>query len=396
VFVWYFGGGLQYGNTAEMEFDGERIARRGIVVVTVNYRINIFGFLTHPEIIKEAPEAPANFGSLDQQYGLMWTKRNIAAVGGDPDSITIGGQSAGGGSVLTQLNCPANKPYIKRAVIDSGLIMGLYSPFFRTEPLADAAEAGKQFFEEVLGVKSLAEARSLPAEFIRDKNASANKFWGNVADGVYQTAPAINNILKGEFIDVPLLLGYTKAEFFARPNVNSMEELKKLAGERFGGEAGQFMTLIKADNGFETAVENASASGIEFSIRAACRRFDKLGIKNPRYVFEFDPEMPGGDNPGSCHSSDLWFWFETLAKCWRPFTGKNYDLARKMCNYWANFIRSGDPNGNDADGAPMPEWTAFTDTNPVYMTLYDEPKAEAKPASELMDFLVNIVLDKDY
>ena len=109
VYVWYFGGALQWGNTAEMEFDGERLARRGIIVVTVSYRLNVFGFLAHPELRKEAPNAPANFGNLDQQYGLFWAKRNIEAFGGDPDNITIGGQSAGGGSVLTQLNCPANK-----------------------------------------------------------------------------------------------------------------------------------------------------------------------------------------------------------------------------------------------------------------------------------------------
>lgn len=88
VFVWYFGGGLQCGYTSEMEFDGERMARRGIVVVTVNYRLNVFGFLCHPEITKESPEAPANFGHLDQQAGLKWVKRNIAAFGGDPDNIT--------------------------------------------------------------------------------------------------------------------------------------------------------------------------------------------------------------------------------------------------------------------------------------------------------------------
>jgi para-nitrobenzyl esterase len=103
VFVWYFGGALQFGNTAEMEFDGERIARRGVVVVTVNYRLNVFGFLCHPEITAEAPGAPANFGNLDQQAGTQWVKRNIAAFGGDPNNITIGGQSAGGGSVLSQL-----------------------------------------------------------------------------------------------------------------------------------------------------------------------------------------------------------------------------------------------------------------------------------------------------
>ena len=117
VFVWFFGGGLQVGYPSEMEFDGERIARRGVVVVTINYRLNVFGFLCHPEITKEAPEAPANFGHLDQQFAVRWVQENIAAFGGDPTNITIGGQSAGGGSVLAQLTSPQNEGLCQRAII---------------------------------------------------------------------------------------------------------------------------------------------------------------------------------------------------------------------------------------------------------------------------------------
>ena len=121
VYVWFFGGGLQVGHPAEMEFDGERIARRGIVVVTVNYRLNVFGFLCHPEITAEAPDAPANFGNLDQQFGICWVKRNIAVFGGDPDNITIGGQSAGGGSVMSQLTAANEEGLFQKVIIQSGI-----------------------------------------------------------------------------------------------------------------------------------------------------------------------------------------------------------------------------------------------------------------------------------
>ncbi|MCR5033585.1 MAG: carboxylesterase family protein, partial [Lachnospiraceae bacterium] len=114
VLVWYFGGALQWGYPSEMEFDGERLARRGIIVVSVNYRLGAFGFLTSPEIVKEAPDAPANFGHLDQKAGLMWVVRNIAAFGGDPENITIAGQSAGGGSTLAQLTHEPNFPHIMK------------------------------------------------------------------------------------------------------------------------------------------------------------------------------------------------------------------------------------------------------------------------------------------
>ena len=126
VLVWFFGGGLQCGYPAEMEFDGERIARRGIVVVTVNYRVGALGFLTHPQISREQPDAPANFGNLDQQAGLRWVQRNIAAFGGDPKKVTIAGQSAGGGSVMSQLACKANEGLFSGAVVMSAMIFDPY------------------------------------------------------------------------------------------------------------------------------------------------------------------------------------------------------------------------------------------------------------------------------
>ena len=247
VFVWYFGGALQWGNTAEMEFDGERLARRGIVVVTVNYRLNVFGFLAHPELLEEAPDAPANFGNLDQQYGLFWTKRNIAAFGGDPDNITIGGQSAGGGSVLTQLNCEGNRGYIQKAIVESGVFLDPYQERLKLTR-EQALEQGKRFFE-YLGVRTLEEARALPAEFIRDKNDAFGAFWVTIPDGVYQTDTYWNNMAAGRFLDVPILTGYTEDEFLTKPQASNMEELKKEAKEKFGERAGEFLRLIQEKGG---------------------------------------------------------------------------------------------------------------------------------------------------
>ena len=387
VLVWFFGGGLQVGNPAEMEFDGERIARRGVVVVTVNYRVNVFGFFAHPEITKEAPEAPANFGNLDQQFGLRWTKRNIAAFGGDPDNITIGGQSAGGGSVLVQLNCPANEGYIQKAIIESGLIMNTYFPFNPKTFLEEAEKEGEKFFE-YLGVKTLAEARALPAEFIRDKCAAYGAMWLTIFDGVFQKDTYMNNIFKGDYLDVPLLLGNTKDEFIMKPPVKTMDELTAYVQDMFGADADRFMELIKANEGFETAMQNAAVNAFEYSTITSLRRMDEIGMKGPHYYYQFNPEIPGWDNPGSFHSSDLWFWFETLAKCWRPFVGKHYDLSRQMCNYWANFITNSDPNGNDADGTPMETWEPYQDADPMMMTFYEEPKFVELQISERMELLV--------
>lgn len=170
VVVWFLGGALQWGYTAEMEFDSERVARRGIVVVTVNYRLNAFGFLAHPELTASQPEAPTDFGSLDQQAGLRWVHENIEAFGGDPSNVTIAGQSAGGGSVLSQMTCPDNEGLFNKAVVQNAMIWDPYEDSGIVEPgeMDDAEQSGMDFFE-YLGVKSVEEARKLDAVYVRDK-----------------------------------------------------------------------------------------------------------------------------------------------------------------------------------------------------------------------------------
>ena len=189
VLIWFYGGALQWGYPSEMEFDGERLARRGIVVVTVNYRINVFGFMSHPQLTREQPDAPANFGSLDQQAGIRWVIRNIGAFGGDPDNITIAGQSAGGGSVLSQMACPGNAGLFGRAVIMSGMIRSPYGErsLGTPKPLSEAEENGVKFLD-FLGVSTLDEARKLDAFFIRDKYAEYVK-----------NAPRMATVLDGRF-----------------------------------------------------------------------------------------------------------------------------------------------------------------------------------------------------
>jgi para-nitrobenzyl esterase len=392
VYVWYFGGGLQCGNTAEMEFNGERIARRGIVVVTVNYRVNAFGFLAHPELTAEDPEFPANFGNLDQKFGTEWVKRNIRAFGGDPDNITIGGQSAGGGSVLTQLTSPLTKGLFQKAIVQSGSMLGGYdNRFFRGLPLAEAEKEGEEFFA-YLGVKTLAEARALDAEFIRDKVLTYDKWFGTVADGNYVVGNAMELLHKNKRHMVPLLMGYTSSEFHSSPTVSSFEELEKLATEKFGDKAPEFLALCKSDD-LQEAIQKATFSPIELGIRTIYKSTEKATNPPANYFYEFDAFIPGEDNPGTFHSVDLWFFFETLAACWRPFTGVHYDLARQMCNYWANFIRSGNPNGVDADGTPMPHWKPFSEGEcPMIFT--DKPQMSKEAPTALMSFLEDFYLGK--
>lgn len=391
VFVWYFGGGLQVGHTAEMEFDGERIARRGVVVVTVNYRLNAFGFLCHPEITAESPDAPANFGHLDQQAGTQWVKRNIAAFGGDPDQITIGGQSAGGGSVMSQLTSPQNEGLFQRAVIMSGILTPLYPnnqmPSFG-QSLSEAEKEGMAFLE-FLGVSTLEEARSLDAVYIRDKSLEYRGFWGTVVDQVYCPGNPFDLFVKGQRHMVPVLLGNTSDEFFSVPVVDSVEEFKALAAQMFGGKAEEYLELCAAESGnLEEMIQRASVSIIEYAIRVAVQANHDSDSGVPMYYYNFDAEIPGWDDPGTFHSVDLWFHFETLAKCWRPFVGKHYDLARQMCNYLAYFIGSGDPNGQDSTGEALPLWKPCTPEAPFGMVFADQAEFVEKPPGEIMQFLV--------
>ena len=399
VFVWYFGGGLQVGHPAEMEFDGERIARRGIVVVTISYRLNAFGFLCHPEITAESPEAPANFGHLDQQFATRWVQRNIAAFGGDPDHITIGGQSAGGGSVMNQLASPQNEGLFRRAIVQSGVFAKLYpgnsTPrFLRT--LAEAEQDGVRFFES-LGVSSLAEARKLDAVYVRDKYLESGAFWGTVVDGKFNVGDAFELFLENKRRMVPVLLGHTSSEFINVPEAGTLDEFKSMAAELFGDDAEAFLELCGAQSGegsLDDAVKKASASGIEYAIRIAGQANADTGAHVPLYYYNFDADIPGWDRPGTFHSVDLWFFFETLAKCWRPFVGKHYDLARQMCDYWANFIRSGDPNGPDSTGEELPKWEPYTPEAPYGMLFADRAEFREEQPSELMKFLVKQYLKR--
>jgi para-nitrobenzyl esterase len=389
VFVWFFGGGLQVGSPVEKEFDGERIARRGIVVVTVNYRLNVFGFLAHPELTAESPDAPTNFGHLDQQYGIRWVKRNISAFGGNPENITIGGQSAGGMSVCAQLVSPQNEGLFQKAIIESGFFKSPYGRIAMQYSMEEAEKTGQEFFRQ-LGVKTLAEARRLSAGFVLKKALESHIFWGSVDDGKFLPGK-YEELMFQTRMPVPILFGHTTDEFLMKPNVASIEAFKKTIA-CYGNKAERILQLCHADEGIDAVNRNSAVSGNEVALRSLCVSEDRRGINVPKYYYRFGATLPGPDHPGAFHSSDLWFFFETLAKCWRPFRGPHYDLARIMCNYWANFVKSGDPNGQDDDGTPMPEWPAYTEKDPYIMFLHENKNKLGAKRNE-PDELIKIFID---
>ncbi len=394
VMFWIFGGGLQCGYPSEMEFDGERIARRGVVLVSVNYRVNIFGFMAHPELSAEDPAAATNFGLLDQKAGLEWVQRNIASFGGDPDNVTIFGQSAGGGSVTMHLTSPLTEGLFHKAIIQSG--GGLLPPGRLHLTLEEAEQKGKSFLDAI-GLSSLEEARKIDAKELF-KLCEAHMPWGSVTDGRYLVETPTETFVKGKHKMIPLMIGNTGNEFLVKPNFNSVEELHKYLEEVYGDKKEDFLKIaLKDGNDLESAAKNLTYNRFEIGNTLMCEV--NARINGARiYNYYFDPEIPGDDN-GSFHSSELWFTFETLAKCWRPFTGKHYDLARVMCNYWTNFAKYGDPNGPDADGSPMPAWDACEPGKAKRMLFSDECTMEDSINSELkeklLDYYLDIVMDPD-
>ena len=400
VFVWYFGGGLQVGYSAEMEFDGERIARRGIVVVTVNYRVNLFGFLCHPEITAESPDAPANFGFLDQQAATRWVKRNISAFGGDPDNITIGGQSAGGMSVCAQMTCASNRGLFKRAIIESGAFAPPYPrDFGLTATLREAEERGVRFFD-FLGVKTLKEARAIDAVTLRDKLMVWEgiygwaRTFGEAVDDRFSRRNSQEWFLDEDLLPVPVLLGHTDSEFISFPPAEDFKGLTSFAQNTFGPDADRFLKNFTRPADLDSIQREGGVNAIGFGARASAAVRRRRGITAPMYYYCFEADIPGWDHPGTFHSVDLWFFFETLAKCWRPFKGRHYDLARRMCDHWCAFIRSGDPNGTGSDGEELPAWPAFDPAAPRRMVFRDGGSAEECPESALEAFLLEKYLER--
>ena len=392
VMMWIFGGAFKEGYAHEMEFDGERIASRGVILVSVAYRVNVFGFMCHPDITAEAPDAPANFGLLDQRYAMDWIKRNIANFGGDPDNVTIFGQSAGGGSVWAHLCSPKAKGAFAKAIPQSAGGVNYTYPMPNRRGRGDlkmAEEQGVRFLKEWLDCDSIEEARKLDAEYIEKRFLESGMMMGPVIDGVYQVADNSDIIKENRMNPVPFITGNTTNEFMVGPSGEDEATVEAWVKESFGEYADEYMGICRrlAEKEGISLRKAATVGSFELGAQLALEYFKDQG-RDP-YYYIFGPTIPG-DDAGAFHSSDLWFEFETLMKCWRPFDGHHFDLSRKMCNYWTNFAKTGDPNGLDADGTPMPQWRPFTKEDPQNIQFFDDISMSEGPYSEKRAFLLRI------
>lgn len=283
VLVYIHGGGFTGGCGHEKHFDGPVWAKKGVVAVTINYRLGPMGFVCLPELQEEAGHT-GNYGLFDQIAALKWVKKNISAFGGDGDKITVMGQSAGAMSVQHLCQSELTDGLFRSAVMSSGVGMGSF--------MTSTPQKTYTFWEEVMkntGAKTLGEFRSISPELLFSE-------WKKAKGSMMNTSPVKDDILikeKAEPKKIPYMIGSTShdiAPAFLHP-----------------------MTR-------------------------------KWGAKKEAYVWHFERMLPGDDN-GAWHSSDLWYWFGTLKNCWRPMEEKDYTLSDEMSSYLCNFVKYGNPNG---------------------------------------------------
>lgn len=399
VLLYIHGGGFSGGYPFEIEFDWEHMAAKGIVVVSISYRLGVLGFLVHPWLSEESPDSPkGNYGTEDQLAAIKWTQRNIAAFGGDPGRITIAGQSAGAMSVQNLITASQTEGLIHGAIIESSVTTSFVDRprLIQVRQMEEKEKTGIAYFEKA-GIRSLEEARQIPAERLIELEGEVfgpGVHFEPVIDHVLIHETNQDAFLGGRYHNIPILAGYNRGESKGfNSGIKTIEDLQKYA-EAFGGQKKEFLDLchVKTDADVECLFDSDAMR----EVVAGTRLFGYIQAEQGRksYLYEFNADIPGEDHPGSYHGSEMWFAYDSLARCWRPFRGKHYDLARWMSSYWVNFVKTGDPNGKDSIGEKLPEWKSFDGDNQFVMEFTDRPEESAVKVDPLMEFRINYTLGR--
>ena len=404
VFVWFYGGGFVAGSASEARYDGENLAKKGVIVVEPNYRLGVFGFFSHPELSKESGhDSSGNYGLLDQVAALQWVVNNIAAFGGNPHNITIGGESAGSLSVSALMASPLSKNLFQKAIGESGAFFPSGpSAGMQLNPVGDTEQAGVKFAASV-GAKSLAEMRAKSGEELLQAAAKQNRgfrFGPNV-DGYFLNGDVVSIYRKGQQSQVPLLAGWNadegKLNVLFAPQKPTAKSFAEQAQARFGDQAAAFLKLYPANTDQE-AIQSAEAlAGDDFIAFSTWKWIDmqrKTG-NAPVYQYHFEqvPAVKPGamigpipaSEAGSRHACEIQYVFETLkSEEGVPWTEDDFKVSEAMASYWVNFVKTGNPNGGG-----LPNWPK-SDSKDGYQVMHLSGKnihATADPVRERYEFL---------
>lgn len=405
VLVYFFGGGFVAGDGSEPRYDGESMAKKGMVVVTVNYRLNIFGFFAHPELSAEAPyKASGNYGLLDQNAALKWVQKNIEAFGGNPKRVTIAGESAGSIAVSIQMASPLSKGLIAGAIGESG---GSIHPTLAPVPLKEAENTGLEFAKKA-GYSTLAELRKLSTRELFELYAESKRFGFPIAIDNYllpATLPDIFNAKQQAM--VPLLLGWNSAEIPAIAFVQAMpinnENYIKKVKEAYPKDFEEVLKLYPAGSDKETEISATDLASDRFISYSTWKWFDlhRKNSNQPVYRYMFSkirppladqntmPGLAGGtvkkdpnavkmpEPIGAPHASEIEYCMGNLPLIKEyAWTEDDMKASAAMQNYFANFIITGNPNGTK-----LPNWPAAApnDESPDVMIINTESKSVKAP-----------------
>ena len=389
VMLWIYGGGFTGGSGGMTWYDGENLAAKGPVIVTINYRLGSLGFFAHPDLAKEAGHpGSGNYGMMDAIAALQWVKRNIAAFGGDPNKVTVAGESAGAIMVGALVGSPQAKGLFTRAIAESGGWMGLTQAHMRTS--ADAEAAGVKAVD-TLGVKTMAELRARPLDQLTGL-ASA----GLVVDGYVIPEDSSLTFQAGKQNAVDVLTGSNKDEAnfgICGPNAGlngrggtglTLDAFKSAAEKKYGDMAADYQRLYPAtsDDAARHAAHEACADEITWNMRQWAAAQEKKGKKAYTYFFTRVQTVNGQPSPaGATHTAEISFaWNNPKGQATQTWNDVDIKLADQMSSYWVNFIMKGDPNGNG-----LAKWPEFKElSKSTVMVFGDTPQAEpVAPAAKL-------------
>jgi para-nitrobenzyl esterase len=387
VMVWIHGGGFFLGSGGGPAMDGRALARRGVVLVSMNYRLGRFGFFAHPALTREANgEALANYGLMDQIAALRWVQRNIAAFGGDPDNVTIFGESAGGRSVNLLLTSPAAHGLFHKAIVQSGGERGIYALLSDDRPERPSAESIGLAFARHAGVETedAAALRAIAADRIVDGlnfvSPQPERFTGVVIDGNIVTEEPYVAFRDGHLRAIPYLIGYNDGEFAGLPFIGFLNDaaLRDYDADsadvrtQYGADDDAYRRYFANETFFEEPARRFARAVAEYGAPAYIYRFS--------YIAEQDRERI---RTGAGHTSEIAYVFDTLAPVVANPAAADLAQATLMADYWTSFARTGNPNG-----AARPDWPRYDPASQRLMDFTNNgPNARTHQNIERLDYL---------